>query len=203
MSYTLIIAIGLILSLLLFAQLRNEAASQNEQVKTAFGNICIEVRCMPVNADAPVVKTGTAPDIKYPIVSTSITCGRENKNSHYQVDLPIPTGDKNLKTTAAEFFIEPYNSSLRLYVRCLEQPEIWVCSRDEKIVERAISKTTFEKEMADNDAAKATPPSIFCKKSKAIGPYKGKKRLALQVGDSILMGDTLFTIAYDGGDNNA
>ena len=70
-------------------------------------------------------------------------------------------------------------------------------------MERAISKTTFEKEIADNDAAKATPPSIFCKKSKAIGPYKGKKRLALQVGDSILMGDTLFTIAYDGGDNNA
>lgn len=58
------ITVGLVVAVLLIVQLRSEAESQNSQIRNAFGHLVITVKAKEA--------------VIYPVVSTSITCGRDD-----------------------------------------------------------------------------------------------------------------------------
>ena len=200
MSYTLIILFGLAVVILLLGQLRNEERVQRQQIKKLFGNLAIKVSCLSQNTEdifeRPLSKK---PRVLCPIISTSITCGREDKNGSYQLDLPIPTGDKDLTGTAVEILIEPDRDCLLLYVRLLEQPFMWVkkASEDGSYC-YADARITSNEDMA---SLKLPPVPSILKSSTAernqVEVYKKSDKVRLCIGDSILIGNTLLEITYD------
>lgn len=198
MSYSIVIIIGLVVCVLLFIQLRNETRAQNRQIKTAFDNLVLEVHCTPNQNAGPIIRPGQqAPVIKYPVISTSITCGRKSKKNHYQIDLPIETGDKSLADTAAEFTIEPDGDCLHMYVRRLEQPLIWVISSDYMTVQCLAddSYRTPDNPVGAEDKKILRVPQKFQKNKQQ--KYLRQDKIPLQLGDIVLMGDTMFIINYE------
>ncbi len=204
MIYALIMAAGLIIVALLFVQLNNEARMQNKQVKKFFNKLALYVYYVPENEDDGERVCGV-----YPIVSTSITCGRRCQGQH-QLDLPIPTDDKGLAGTAAEFFIEPDAGNLQLFVRPLEQKEMWVCNADRS---RTVLLVKDEAPyLLGNDNGKVTdavdrqsmggsnyriprPPAEVS--SGVHKPDISTEKKPLRLGYKVLMGNTLFEIDYD------
>lgn len=202
MSIAIVIIIGLAVTLLLLVQLRNEARAQSEQIRDAFGHLCIQVRCSPVGAGSQGINPGLCePAVTYPIMSTSITCGKESIGKRYQVDLPVPTGDPGLKGTAAEFTVDPEEGCLRLFVRRLEQPVVWVFSEDYRVVRCLIDqlprKEVNGQTVVDRDNL---PKPAFVVKNQDFSFFEDKEtRLPLQLGDVIVMGDTIFTVCRERG----
>ncbi len=194
MSYIIIIIGGVVIAVLLLLQLRNEAGAQSRQVKTLFGNLALEVYCTPAGEKAPLTHVGQQkPRYVYPIVSTSITCGKQDGKNRYQLDLPIETGDESLKGTAAEFFIEPDDTCLHLYVRRVEQPSIWVANAD-----RTSLRCVLEKQA---DPSVPPPiPAIFRKAGQRLDNYGKNGKISLWLGDEILLGDTRIVVTHDRGE---
>ncbi len=205
MIYALIIAAGLIIVALLFVQLNREARVQNTQVKKFFNKLALYVYYVPENAE-----DGERVCTVCPIVSTSITCGRQSAGAEHQLDLPVPTSDDDLAGTAAEFFIEPDGGNLQLYVRLLEQKELWICNADRsKTVFLVKDKTPYlphadGKKAADildtskNGKPQYTipwPPSeVWLGRTK---PDISTGKLPLRLGYKVLMGNTLIEVDYD------
>ena len=206
MMYVLIIAFGIIVSMLLFAHLPNETRMQNKQVHAFFDNLAVKVFRAPEKGYA---FSEGSPIATFPLVSTSSTCGRQGGEDH-QLDFPISTTDKELAGTAAEFTIEPDAQSLRLYVRLLEQPYMWICDASYsyvKVVVRNLEDWLRDGvNMSDNlsDEEKFICPPIPIRVESELkrlnklppsAPETGKEPLWL--GDRVFLGNMQFVIAYD------
>ena len=214
MIYTVIIACGIMICVLVFAQLNNEARVQNKQVRNFFSDIALRVF-----SDSPEKKSSfllSASDDNaskvYPIVSTSITTGRVSENKKHQLDLPIETSDTTLCETSAEFFVEPDAANLRLYVRLLDQPFMWVCSADYSSI-MVIVKNLEDWEIGDlPNEKKYRHPPFPPRLKKQIKKYRdGKKgnsivmdegKVPLYMNYNVFLGDTQYVVGCGGGKIN-
>ncbi len=201
--YTFIVAAGLAIALLLFAQLNNEARAQNKQVRMFFDNLALWVYCPTEKNRAAFALSDDHAQKVHPILSTSTTCGRQQAGEKHQLDLPINTTDKALAGTAAEFTVEPDATSLRLYVRLLEQPYAWVCNEDYSEVVLLVKRLdNYSKKgapfHAPNDEKQKLPPLPHQLQGKARPSFaiKSGKQL-LELGDSVFLGETQITVNYD------
>ena len=206
MSFIITLA-GLIISVLLLAQLFNESRLQVKQVRRIFGNLVIQAEY------DPFTQTESESVIYYPIVSTSITCGRQGSKKRYYIDLPIPTSDTDLKESAVEFVIEPDGKMLKLFIRALDQEEFWVYSKDNKEVDLYMKeipvKVDENGKYCVDESKLPTPPSrlVYIEEKNGLKKeiksdrayYEGRQKIQLSVGDIIVIGGTLFSIRYEGG----
>ncbi len=203
MMYFLIVVGGLAIAALLFAQLRNETRAQNNQVKTFFDNLAIWAYCSSENEDPSWMVGADAEDSSAvcPIVSTSITCGRQEGEKH-QLDFPVSTADTSLKGTAAEFSVEPDGGELKLYVRLLEQPYMWISDASGSSLTLVVSRLKdYEKKGAavtdrfDSDRYAFPKPAFPVQKGTKCHVLVGRQ--PLRVGDRVMLGNTLFVIGYN------
>ncbi len=212
MIYALIIIAGIALVLVLFAQLNNEVRIQNKQIQTFFGDLVLRVFTASKDnvgkSDFLLTSVDEYSCEEYPIVSTSITTGRQSEDGGHQLDLPIVTSDMNLSGTAAEFFVEPEAENLRMFVRLLEQPYMWVCTSDySSVIVVVKDKTDYLREVEEGDVPpskeeyKCPPMPIKLKKaldekqrvrSNKISLREGKVPLCL--GDNVFLGNTQYVV---------
>lgn len=206
MIYFLLILLGLTVSVLLFVQLHKETLLQNKQVRYAFQNLVLEVHCPP-GAQAPVIRPAHSdPDVVYPILSTSITCGKKTDKPRFRTDLAVATSDEQLVETAAEFTIDPDGKVLKLFVRRLEQPSLLVCSEDNKTLQyiptKLVKNPDWTPDMGRRDKylpAEGIPmiPAEFYHPEQTFYCHKPTAKVPLSIGDKILMGNTLFVVRCD------
>ncbi len=207
MTYFLIVIGGIVVAVLLLAQLRNEARAQSRQIQNMFENLVIEVYGTPTEeSPSPGAPTHREPLNRYAIGSTSITVGREDGKKRYQLDLPIATADRRLAGTAAEITIDPDDGCLRLFIRRLEQPVIWVYTEGDwgkpgylRCLVSHLPEAEDPKTGRMVPQFPEVPPLYAHKKAKKM-LYQNNDRCALWVNDEVLLGDTVLRIVYNGGE---
>lgn len=181
MFYFILIICGLITALATFVQLYNETRAQKDQIRRLFGNVYVEISCIGDKDNDPQTE---------PLLSTSTTFGRKgNKNSNFQVDMPIYTTDDSLAENAGEFSIESYEHESRLFIRPLDQKVIWFGDPSKEAKSKVICIAASE-----DIPEVLTPPAVFGEKE-AVGKTAGFR--SLRIGDIIVMGNTKFEIKCD------
>lgn len=204
MLYFLLILFGIIVACLLFFQLRNEANAQSNQIKNILGNLVLEAHCpMAKEGKTPFALLEQTETQTYPVISTSITCGKKDDRKRYQVDFPLETTDEQLKGTAVEFFVEADNSALQLYVRNVEQPIIWIvgtgrtslCGVLKAGEEAMFGALPGESEISLEEYLPSDLKSITENRECFIG------KAPVYVGDEIRVGNTRIVLTYGKGDS--
>ncbi|MBE6686485.1 MAG: hypothetical protein E7591_04550 [Ruminococcaceae bacterium] len=196
MNYNIVVWTGLIAVLLIFIQLYNETRAQNRQIRKMFEHVFIRVYGIKDNEISPLaVPVRDESIVEYPLVSTNITCGRKTDQTRFKVDMPIDTEDITLKETAAEFCIEPYENSLKLYIRPLDQDVIWFGGLGKSSKEAVcIMKNPVKDE--NGEWILPPPPAVFNDKMPEY--YSPTNHYpSLKIGDVVVIGQTKFVIGYD------
>ncbi len=207
MLYFLTVVFGLIIAFLMFFQLHNEKRIQQKQIKRLFENLIINVYCGGNTAP----NTTFAPDIKYNIVSTSITLGKFTDGQQHQIDLPITTTDNSLAGTAAVITTIPSKSGLDISISCVEQPYIIVrhanptegqCEfeynlnkEQKKLQVKTIRGERRDPRVAENYTFPFEPYFLGTSlNGKALGFNPISFEIPVKPGDEILLGNTLLKI---------
>ena len=199
MSYPIIIAIGLAVAIVAILQLRNEAKAQNRQVERLFGHMSLAVYC----EESLLFDPESRPTLLYPIASTSITCGRKKDKQQEQTDLSIPTEDKTLKTTAAEFFLAPAETNPKcwqLFLQPIEQSTLWVRRANKAAVFCIVDGLSQQPPAEQESYVLSLLPQRFRSSRPEIFVCNNQPRIPLLVGDEILLGNTLLMVCQNGGE---
>ena len=187
------------LIVLLFGQLHNETRQQEKQTKKFFHDLVIDVYYPIISGRETLVQKDNV-SFRYPVLSTSITCGKRDYRDTYQLDLPIDANDKDLADTSAEITIEPDGFGYKMYIRRLQQPYIWVADTNNNLhcVSNKYEKTKTISGKIDYSYPQI-PDALRVGIPQRSTMHDKSSKINLCLNDRILLGNTLLVITYDGG----